>query len=161
MPTIRELEPGDRAALEAAIRSDETFRDDEVAVALELIDAALEGSPDYWVRVADLGETVDGAPRIAGYICYGPTPMTASTFDLYWIVVHQGARGRGIAKRLVREMERSLLERGATGVRVETSELEGYGSARALYESLGYPIAAALPDFYRVGDGLIIYYKRL
>jgi ribosomal protein S18 acetylase RimI-like enzyme len=155
MPTIRTLAPTDRPALEAALRSDGTFRDDEIAVALELIDDALKGSDDYWIRVAEHGD------RVGGYICYGPTPMTESTYDLYWVVVHAESRGHGLATKLVAAMEADLRERNATGIRVETSELEGYGAARKLYDRLDYPEASRLDDFYSAGDALITYYKRL
>jgi ribosomal protein S18 acetylase RimI-like enzyme len=156
MPTIEAAALADRAGLEEVLRSDETFRDDERAVALELIDAALTGSDDYWLKIARLP-----ALPVAGYVCYGPTPMTASTYDLYWIVTHADARGKGVAGALIGAMEDDLRARGATGVRVETSELETYGAARTLYDRHGYPEAARLPHFYRRGDGLIIYYKQL
>lgn len=156
--TIRAIADTDRDALEAALRSDETFRPDEIAVALELIDAAIAGSDDYWVRVA-IHPNVNCA--IAGYICYGPTPMTESTYDLYWIVTHVAARGRGIAGVLIEHMEAELRERGAGGIRVETSQLESYGAARKLYARRGYPEASRLVDFYKPGDDLITYYKRL
>ncbi len=87
--------------------------------------------------------------------------MTASTYDLYWIVAHAEARGRGVAGALIETMEEELRQRGATGIRVETSQLEGYDAARKLYERRGYPESARLSDFYRAGDDLIILYKRL
>jgi ribosomal protein S18 acetylase RimI-like enzyme len=143
--------------LEVVLRSDETFRGDEVDVALELIDDQLEKgtASDYWFVVAEL------ASSVVGYICFGPTPMTLSTFDLYWIVVDKRARGQGLASTLISEMERLLGEKGATGVRVETSQMEGYGAARRLYDKNGYPEVARFEDFYRPGDDLIVYYKRL
>jgi ribosomal protein S18 acetylase RimI-like enzyme len=152
---VRPGVPGDRAALEAAIRSDATFRDDEIAVALELVDDGLAGSTDYEIRVAELEGTV------AGYLCFGPTPMTRATYDLYWIVVDARARGRGVAGALIRAMEAALRERGGGNVRVETSETEGYGAARALYARCDYPEVARLADFYGPGDALVIYYKSL
>lgn len=153
---IRPFAPADRDALVAALRSDGTFTDDEVAVALELIDDAAENeASDYWIRVAEIGG------EVAGYVCFGPTPMTESTFDLYWVVVHERFRGRGLAGALIRAMEEELRGGGATGVRVETSVTEGYGAARRLYAKLDYPEAARLADFYRRGDDLIVYYKRL
>ena len=85
MPDIKRFSrtAGERDAIEGVLRSDATFREDEVEVALELVDDALETpESDYWLRVA----YIEG--RVAGYICFGPTPMTASTFDLYWIVCH-------------------------------------------------------------------------
>ena len=152
---IRRAAPADRPALAAALASDGTFRDDEVAVALELVDASLAGSVDYELLVAEL----DG--EAAGYVCFGPTPMTRATFDLYWVVVHAAARGRGIAVALVRAMEDALAGRGGGQVRVETSETEGYGAARRLYEKLGYPEQARFDDFYAPGDALLVYYKRV
>lgn len=156
-PEIRGLRSGDRPRLEAALCSDGTFNGEEVAVALELIDSALEhGERDYAVRVADLHDF-----RTAGYVCFGRTPMTDATYDLYWIVTHAAARGRGVAAALIRAMEDEIRGLGGRTVRVETSQKELYEAARALYDRLGYPIAARLTDFYRAGDDLIVYYKRL
>jgi ribosomal protein S18 acetylase RimI-like enzyme len=150
---IRIATAADRAGIEGSIRSDETFRSDEIAVALELVDGSLGGDPDYQLRVAmdDHG--------VAGYLCFGRTPMTAAVWDLYWVVVHARARGQGIAAQLIRFMEMELRSVGGGHVRVETSETEAYGAARRLYEKLEYPEAARLRDFYRSGDALIVYYK--
>jgi ribosomal protein S18 acetylase RimI-like enzyme len=105
-----------------------------------------------------IGE-LDG--KLAGYLCYGPTPMTEGTFDLYWIVTHPDARGCGVARRLTARMEDELRALGARLVRVETSRLDGYGAARAFYERLNYPVVAELADFYKPGDALQIMLKRL
>ena len=154
--TIRKLAPADRGPLEAVLRSDDSFRPDEIDVALELIDDALEkADSDYWVRVATIDDVV------AGYICFGPTPMTQSTYDLYWIVTHSEFRGHGLASSLIKAMEAELGELGGTAIRVETSKLEGYTAARRLYGRLGYPETARFPDFYRPGDDLIVYYKQI
>lgn len=153
---IRRIEPTDRAGLEAVLRSDASFTEGEIAVALELIDLGLDGdSPDYWFHVADAGGDV------AGYICFGPTPMTASTYDLYWIVCHDRFRGQGVARRLVEAMEATLRGRRGTAIRVETGTKESHAAARRFYERLGYPEAARFEDFYSPGDDLLVYYKRL
>ena len=102
---------------------------------------------------------LDGA--LAGYVCYGPTPMTDGTWDLYWIVTHPEARGNGVARALVTRMEDVLFALGARLIRVETSRLDGYGAARAFYERMSYPVCAVLPDFYRAGDDLVVMLKRL
>ncbi len=161
--TIRAPTPDseDRGRLAQALRSDDTFLEEEIAVALELVDSALEargasGDHDYTVLIADLEDF-----PVAGYICFGRTPMTEATWDLYWVVTHAEARGRGIAGTLIREMEREVLRRGAKAIRVETSQKESHEAARRLYDRLGYPILARFPDFYRAGDDLIVYYKVL
>ncbi|HUS68100.1 MAG TPA: N-acetyltransferase [Kofleriaceae bacterium] len=156
-PSIRALRASDRPRLIAALESDSTFSEVEVDVALELIDNALEhGERDYIVRVADLPDF-----WVAGYICFGRTPMTDTTWDLYWVVTHAGARGRGVARALIEAMEVELRALPGTAVRVETSQQESHEAARRLYDRLGYPEVARFPDFYRAGDDLIVYYKKL
>ena len=155
-PLIRPLQLRDRAPLHQLLTKDGLFTREEVSVALELIDAALaEPGGEYRVLCAEL----DG--RIAGYVCYGPTPMTEGTWDLYWIATHPDARGRGVARSLTARMEQELRAIGARQVRVETSRLDGYGAARAFYERLHYPVVAELADFYKPGDDLLIMLKRL
>lgn len=157
---IRPITAADRRGLAAVLRSDATFRADEIAVALELVDAAIARTDDYCVQVAALAGVPGLIDEVAGYVCYGPTPMTAGTHDLYWLVTHQAARGRGVAGALLAQMERALAGR-ATAIRVETSEQESHGAARRLYARHGYPEAARLADFYGPGDALILYYKKL
>ncbi len=153
---IRRLAPPDRDAIAELIRSDDTFHADEVAVALELVDAAIaDPRRDYHVLVCE------GDGRVLGYVCFGPTPMTAWTWDLYWIATHRDARGRGVATRLTAAMERELRGEGGRIVRLETSQLEAYGAARSFYARLGYEEAGRIRDFYRAGDDLIIFSKRL
>jgi ribosomal protein S18 acetylase RimI-like enzyme len=154
---VRALAAADRDAVAAVIASDETFKSDEFSVALELVDLSIAGSSDYEVRVAD--DTESGG--VCGYICFGRTPMTERTYDLYWICVHARARGKGVARLLVEAMEGELRSRGGGQIRVETSATDGYGTAQAVYARLGYPEASRLPDFYSPGDALITYYKVL
>lgn len=153
---IRAARAGDREALRAAIESDATFKPDEIAVALELVDAALAGSVDYELLVAPDADDV-----AVGYVCFGRTPMTAQTWDLYWIVVHARARGQRLAGALIAAFEDVVARRGGGNIRVETSETEGYGAARSLYARAGYPEASRLEGFYSDGDALITYYKRI
>ncbi len=154
---IRPLSPRDRSPLAAMLGRIEAFRAEEVACALELVDLALERpeQKDYRFLIADR----DGA--LAGYLCFGPTPMTEGTFDLYWIATANEARGSGVGSALVRHMEQLLAKEGGRLVRIETGSLTEYGPARQFYAALGYREAARLPDFYRPGDDLVILTKRV
>jgi ribosomal protein S18 acetylase RimI-like enzyme len=98
---------------------------------------------------------------VIGYACFGATPMTQSTYDLYWLVVADGARGRGIGGALFAGVAQELKEREARLVRVETSSLEGQGGARRFYEKVGFRLAGAIADFYRQGDDLLVFAKAL
>jgi ribosomal protein S18 acetylase RimI-like enzyme len=136
--------------------SDGLFTTEEVTCALELVDAALaDPAGDYRVRVAE------SAGRVDGYVCFGPTPMTLGTWDLYWIATHPRCRGEGVGSALVEAMERELRAGGARLVRVETSHQDGYGAAHRFYVRHGYPEVARLPGFYKPGDDLIVMLKRL
>ena len=112
-------------------------------------------NPDYLVIVALL----DG--KLAGYICYGPTPMTDGTYDLYWVASEPSLRGKGVGAGLVAAMEGDLRHRKARLVRVETSATEDYGPARGFYQSMRYLEEARFRDFYKVGDDLILLKKKL
>ena len=99
--------------------------------------------------------------KVVGYICYGPTPMTVGTFDLYWIASAPEVRGQGVGSALVAAMEGDLRKRKARLLRVETSAMEAYGPTRGFYEAMQYKEEARFRDFYKVGEDLIILSKRL
>jgi ribosomal protein S18 acetylase RimI-like enzyme len=127
-----------------------------VEVAIELVDLALQpNNRDYTILVADRDGT------LVGYICYGPTPMTEGTYDLYWIASDPTVRGQGVGASLISGMEADLRRRKARLIRVETSATEAYGPTRGFYASMKYTEEARIRDFYKVGDDLIMLSKRL
>jgi ribosomal protein S18 acetylase RimI-like enzyme len=126
--------------------------------ALELLEAVLnpaEGN-SYEARVLS-----DDQDRPVAYACFGRTPMTDATYDLYWMVTAASHRGQGLGQKLLQELESDLRRREARTVRVETSSLEGQGGARRFYERAGYRVVGEIRDFYRPGDDLITLAKRL
>ena len=145
----------DRAGLGELLGRIENFTADEVQCAIELIDAGIAGSPDYFVRVAGI------AGRVVGYICFGPTPMTEGTYDLYWIASDPQVRGQGVGAALVRAMEAELRERGGRVIRVETSATEAYGATRGFYAALEYVEECRFRDFYKEGEDLVILSRRV
>ena len=60
-------------------------------------------------------------------------------------------RRRGIAARLMGELERSARERSIRLLFLDTSE--GPGGARSFYETLGYTYAGGIPDYALDPDG--------
>jgi ribosomal protein S18 acetylase RimI-like enzyme len=153
---IRPLAAQDRPQLAALLSRIETFSPDEVACALELIDLALQPSnKDYQVLVATKED------KVVGYVCYGPTPMTEGTFDLYWIASDPKVRGQGVGGALVSAMEGDLRRKKGRLMRVETSAMEAYGPTRGFYQAMRYVEEARFRDFYKVGEDLIILSKKL
>lgn len=154
---IRPLKSGDRNALENILKGTGNFNDEEINVAMELIDITINnsGQKDY---IVDVFEDNGSA---AGYICYGRRPMTAGTYDLYWIAVNPMIHGKGIGSRLISNMEKELVKQDARLVLIETSGKPDYEGERAFYEKNGYAIQTIIKDFYRYGDDLYIYHKYL
>jgi ribosomal protein S18 acetylase RimI-like enzyme len=171
--TVRDVTSDDRAALARMLERIEQFKPDEVAVALELVDASLRdpAGSGYECLVAldasvahdqsALPDASDGVDRLVGYICVGPTPMTEATWDLYWIAVDPGSQGRGIGRQLYAAFAERAIARGARQVRIETSSKESYAATGGFYERLNFSIDGRLRDFYADGDDLLIFYRRI
>mgnify|MGYP005850417519 CR=1 FL=1 len=99
--------------------------------------------------------------QVVGMACYGPTPLTEGTFDLYWLATDPQAQRGGIGRALIEAVEAGVRSRGGRLIVVETSGTEGYAPARAFYLAQGYHRQATIPDFYAPGDDLVFYVKRL
>ena len=158
----RPLQPGDRPLLAALLDSLSAFTAEERLVALELVDARLDHpeSDDYRFILAFAGAP-DAAPGLSGYLCYGRTPMTQSTYDLYWIATSPDFARSGVARGLVSSMEGEIAGEGGGTIRVETGSREGHGAAVHFYDATSFTRTATIPDFYAPGDDLIIFTKRV
>lgn len=153
-----QLLPPDRDAIAAILSEAGVFRDDEVAIGLELVDESLDPGPrtDYEWRLAE-GE----GGVLLGFACFGPVTLTDGTFDLYWIAVAPSARGSAVAGAIERSVAESVAGRGGRWLLAETSSTPPYAPARRFYEKSGYALLENIPDFYRLGDGRLTFGKRL
>ncbi len=141
----------------AILHSTPEFLPREVVVAEELIDSFLTSPQEsgYHILVAE----TDG--KVIGYICYGETPLTEGTWDIYWIAVDRTRQGKGIGGALMRETENKIRELKGRLTIIETSSKPDYNKTRRFHSSQGYSEIAVIPDFYTVGDGKVIMIKRL
>ena len=162
------LQRGHRTRIREILDATSVFREDEVAVALELFDetfaaGAARAPYDPGDGVADYEFVGSFAPdgQLIGYVCYGSTPGTDRTYDLYWIAMHPDFQGTGAGSQLLDEVERRLRQREARLLVVETSSRDDYAPTRRFYEVHGYTVVAAITDFYAPGDSRVIYTKRL
>ncbi|MDD8026282.1 MAG: GNAT family N-acetyltransferase, partial [Acidobacteriota bacterium] len=153
---IRPMTAADKPAVMDLIRATGFFRTDEIVVAEELIDTYLEepDQKDYGIVVAE-----DEAKRVAGYMTYGQTPLTAGTYDLYWMAVDPRAQGRGHGRALVEWLEAYVRAAGGRLIIIETSSVPMYEPTRRFYLGLNYIETARIPDFYQPGDDRVIYRK--
>lgn len=153
-PHLRHLTAADRGRLEEITRAVGLFRPEEILVALEVFDEAVENGPGNTYQI--LGADIEG--RLAGWICWGPTPCTLGTYDLYWMAVDPALYRGGIGTALVGAMERRL--RGvARIIVVETAGRDEYEPTRRFYRARGYRAVARVPDFYAPGDDQVVFVK--
>lgn len=163
---LRELRGSDRAPLEALLRATGAFPPNEVAVALELIDLGITRRKDGTALRHDdyrfaIAETAEGeAARVAGYACWGWSPMTDGVIDVYWIAVDPARQGGGVGQRLMAEVEADAAERGARMVLAETGGKASYAPTRRFYERIGYAEIARLPDYFQRGDDKVVFARR-
>ena len=154
---IRWCRPEDRQTVLSFLAETGFFRPDEMDIAREVLDEALAHGPEghYQSFVACVGE------EVVGWVCFGPTPCTIGSFDIYWIGVASAWQGRGIGRELTAFAERAITERGGRLLVVETSSREKYLPTRRFYEALGYTEAARIPDFYGPADHKVIFTKAI
>ncbi len=157
MPAIREMRSSDRAAVSSILGQTPEFTRTEVGVAEELIDSYLAKGAESGYRVL----VAEAAGEILGYVCFGPTPMTQSTWDIYWLAVSREKQGTGIGSALLAGCESRIRESGGRRAIIETSTTPPYERARRLYSHLGYESVCTIPDFYAPGDGKLILVKKL
>lgn len=162
---LGDLRPSDRSRVAELLTSTAVFRDEEVLVALELVDEALRAPATGSSAPTSTDYVVLGAftpdDELAGYACYGPTPGTDRTWDLYWIAVDPATQGTGIGTLLLSEVERRLAALRARLLVVETSSRSEYEPTRRFYDVRGYAEAARVRAFYAPGDDRIILTKRI
>jgi ribosomal protein S18 acetylase RimI-like enzyme len=148
---------GDKPALMQILRNTPEFKSFEVVVAEEVIDAYLTDAAGtgYFTLIAE-----DNS-QVAGYICYGETPCTIGTWDIYWVAVAREKRGRGIGRLLTDAAEAAIKKNQGRLAIIETSSTELYENTREFYQRRGYEIVARIPDFYTPGDDKLILRKIL
>ena len=134
------------------------FNQEEIVVAMELIDIVLKdkNQDDYKIRCI-----VDDEDQAVGYICYGLTPMTQGTIDLYWIAVDPNSQGKGVGSKLIDFLEKEVREEGARMILADTSSVPQYEKTKRFYVQNGFQEVARIPDYYHPGNDRITFCKRL
>jgi len=154
---IRPMTGGDKPAILQILKATPQFKPAEVIVAEEVLDTYLSDNlgAGYHVLVAEVDSSV------VGYICYGPTPMTEGTWDIYWIAVAPEEQGRGIGTSLLACAEAKIKEAKGRLALIETSSKPDYERTRRFHRSQGYKLVGRVPDFYAPGDHKLILRKKL
>jgi len=145
----------DKPSLVALLKDTSEFEPIEIPVAEEVIDAYLDSPDQYYTATVAVIKSV-----VLGYICFGQTPLTKHTWDIYWMAVANAKRGLGIGKMLLKSAEEAIICAGGKLVLVETSSKPNYRNTRRFYRRNGYKRVSRIVDFYAPDDHLLVLEKR-
>jgi ribosomal protein S18 acetylase RimI-like enzyme len=156
---IRTFEANDRNAIIDLVSATGNFSASEIDIARELIDICIEKPEqgDYFTFVFEDEVTT----RVAGFLIVGPTPATTGTYDMYWIAAHPDFYGKGIAQQLDQFAENFVRGRNGYLLIAETSSQPSYDRTRAFYVKQGYEVFSRIADYYKPGDDLVVFGKRV
>ena len=158
---IRPMVAADRSGVFRILENAGNFTPEEVATALELIDEWLELGEHSGYLTYVLESLGEESSDVLGYVSFGPTPLTESTFDVYWIAVDKSKHRGGVGKRLMKFTEEETVRRGGKLLLIETSSQETYGGTIQFYERTGYELVGKIKDYYKPADDKLIFVKRL
>ena len=152
---LRPMTAADKPHLMALLQATSEFEPAEIIVAEEVIDVYLDcPGRDYQITIAE------SASRVVGYVCLGRTPLTLTTWDIYWMAVSMDKRGAGIGAALLKSAEDEIQKAGGRLALIETSSKPNYLNTRRFYLKKGYKRASRIRDFYAPGDHRLIFEKR-
>lgn len=152
---ILNLKKEDLKNLKILLNGLNTFNKLEIKIALEMAYEYLnkKNKSDYKFLIAKKNGD------LAGFVCFGPTPLTESTYDLYWIAVSNKYQRKSFGKILLKECEERVRENGGKLLVIETSSTIKYKKARKFYEKFGYKKITEIKNFYKPKDNKLIYIK--
>ena len=150
-----EVRTSDKAQIHQLVQDSGFFSPEELRIAVELVEERLSDGTEsgyYFLFAERSGD-------IIGYTCFGPVLDTISSYDIYWIVVHNDFRHLGVGKALIALTEELIEQQGGKHIYIDTSSRNQYKSTRMFYSRCGYRKDAFVKDFYSPGDGKITYVK--
>jgi len=148
----------DRASLLSMLIKTRSFTSAEIDVAMELIDIVLKDQiqKDYQIYCM-----VDDQDQAIGYICYGPTPITQGTFDLYWIAVDPDFQKQGVGSNLLDFLGKVVKELKGRMILADTSSIPHYEKTQNFYLRNGFQEVARVLDYYHPGNDRVTFCRRL
>ncbi len=151
--------PKDADAIARVAKGAGVFTPEELRVVQEMVQAFFNPEPrdDHTFVIYRNGDP----NSIAGFACFGPTPLAQGIWDLYWICVDRPHQTNGIGGILLENIENQVRARGGRAIYLETSSSPEYKPARDFYQRHGYECAARFSDFYTPGEDKIVYRKLL
>jgi len=153
---IRPMRPDDADAIVKLVVAADMFSLDESEVVRGLLDQFSAGSDEGYACLVD-----EQDEQLVGVACYQPKGPADRVWDLTVIAVTPELQGGGRGTTLLGRVEDDLRNRGQRLLLVDTSGTAQYDRTRDFYAKCGYTAVARVPDYWRDGDDLLVFVKRL
>ncbi len=153
---IRFIAPNDTDALIALADSIELFSAEQLDELRQMLNDSLTSDGNnhpFWITDDDDG--------LVGLAYCEPERMTHGTWNLQLIAVHPNHQKQGRGTKLLRFLERTLMDRGARILLVETSGTSDFEYVRSFYRKKGFDEEARIREFYAEGADKIVFRKAL
>lgn len=151
---IRPTELSDMTPLLAILRDSGQFDEDGLNHVRETLNACLAGeSEDLWFSADRQG--------LAGAAYCAPEVMANGTWNLLMLWINPAYQRQGVGQALLSRVEKSLADKQARLLLVETSSLDDFTAARAFYQKQGFTEEARIRNYYGFGEDKLIYTKML
>jgi ribosomal protein S18 acetylase RimI-like enzyme len=157
---IRPTVPADVPRLIELTAATGFFRPEEVETLGGILDAYFE-EPGVAEGPAHCCHTCELDGGVVGYIYFAEEEMVDRVWYVWWVAVDPQTQGRSVGRELLQFAEGEARRRGGRVMFVETSGLPAYERTRRFYLKNGYDREAVLRDYYRDGDDLVVFRKRL
>jgi len=146
----------DIKAVEELVVSTGFFRDDEVRVAVEIVEERIKlvTESGYEFIFAEING------EVAAYVCFGLIPCSLISYDLYWIVTGKSFQKKGLGKLLLQKTEEIVKEKGGKAIYIETSSKPLYKPTQDFYIKTGYSLKYVYEDFYEKDDDKLVFVKK-
>ena len=153
MDEIRNIQRADVSALKKVLDSSALFPSEYLD---DMISDYFENpkSEAIWFT-----KDFNGIPISLGYCA--PEQMTGGTYNLYAIAVSKAHQGKGIGSAMMTYIENRLKTDKHRLLIVETSTDPALELTRSFYLKNKYTEEARIRDFWKEGEGKVIYWKKL
>src|SRR3972149_1461301 len=99
---LRRLKKEDISDIKNILETSNNFSTEEIDCAIDMINTYFATKDDCEFLCYEHEQ------RVVAYTCYGPTPLTDGTFDLYWICVSPDFQNKGIGSELLDGVEKDI-----------------------------------------------------
>ena len=151
-----EPQQSDVEDIKAIVSSLGYYDEAEIRVAVDLVQERLDRglACNYLFIFADFNG------RAISFACFGPIPCAKNNFELYWMSTHKDYGHKGVAREILRRVERVVWAFNGRALYLSTSSKPVFIPTREFLLKTGYRVEATLFNFYDENEHRMMFTKR-